>query len=757
MRRLLFLLLALGVAAAPALAQTAEDLLEQGRQAFREERFEDAARAFERAAERAPENAEAHYLIARVYFETPLRDDRKARRALERATDLEPDNVRYLVARLQQLRTEAWNFFAERIREARRLELARKILTLDPENAYAHEELGTAYIRDFWRYRNAIMLPTLRYGNMGYQRDASSTRTLPVQDTDEGFGGDVDPGTGFLSPEGLDDFNEFAAAPDPDQVFLADQFDVEALREQGVPVVSYAGRAQHAYDKAVEHLQKSIEVDPRRRSVYDELMQIYALKGEYADALAMLDEMYKFFPEDDAFWRYLGLAHYRSGNMEAADRSFETALRFMTPEARQAYEDLSFLLPREDRDLYERDPVAFAAQYWTSKDPRYLTTYNERKLEHYFRLTYADLLYGAPDVDLRGWETERGQILVRYGPPRSDVVLVPRTDGLFEARNALAGAVVSTAYNTDASTGDPEAEIRIQNTQSFDAVFSTAAQAFEELNAYNIWEYGPFRFVFEDPFRNGEYRLYSPSAADAATSLLTWQNDYVIKTKETLNRYPERYEYEAPGRRIELPYLVSTFKGEDGQTDLYVHYGVPVADVPEDQDMIEVTARVGTFLVGENRDLLVERRRTIYGLPTAQILSFEQQHLWVDTQAMTAPPGTHDLSVEFETASGQTVAVQRRAVDVPAYDRDALAVSDLLLAYAVEDAPDGQPLGANEIVRDGLSILPAPWSVFNRNQPLYIYFETYNLERGPDGQTDYEVEISLVPKEQAKGVRKLVK
>ena len=66
-------------------AQSQTDPLEEGKQAFREERYADAARIFERVAEKDPANAEAHFLVARVYFETSLFNDKKARRALERA------------------------------------------------------------------------------------------------------------------------------------------------------------------------------------------------------------------------------------------------------------------------------------------------------------------------------------------------------------------------------------------------------------------------------------------------------------------------------------------------------------------------------------------------------------------------------------------------------------------------------------------------------------------------------------------------
>ena len=752
MRRLLLVLALVWAAGAPNNAAAQSESLEEGKQAFREERFADAARIFEREAYSNPESAEAHFLVARVYFETPLDDKRKARRALDIALVLEPDNVEFLVARLQQYRTESWNFVSERLKEARRLEVSRKILKIDPDNAFAHEEFGLVNIRDFWRYRNAIMLPTLSFGYTGATRqsvDPALSAGVAIEDENT----DIDELIQQQEFEG--NFNDITVTGDPDDVFLNDRFDLETLQAQGVPVVNLSKRADRAYQRAIGHLKKAIEVDPRRRSVYDEMMQIFALKGEYEDALLMLEEMYRFFPEDSDLWRYFGLAHYKLGSMDAADRSFSTAFEFMPDVEAQAYEDLHLFLTREEQRLQEVDPVAYAAQYWTSQDPRYLTSYNERKLEHFFRLTYADLLYGSPDLGLRGWDTERGQIMVRYGPPVNDVVLHPSTDGVFSARETLVGAIARTV---DGASGEGTSTVGrvVEGSGSFGNVLSTAGEAFEQMNAYNIWEYGAFRFVFEDPFRNGEYRMYSPPAEASVTQVNSWRNDYVIRSNETIREHPQRYEYIAPGRQIELPFLVTAFKGEAGRTDLFVHYGVPINEYDAAEDMIEITANAGTFLIGAQRDILVERRRTIYGLRTDQVVEFEEQNLWVDTQAMQAPPGDHEVSVEFETASGQTVAVQRRPITVPDFSGARLSLSDIMLAYRVENTADGKALGASEIVRGDLSILPAPWSVYATDWPIYLYFEIYGLGVDPNGATDYDVEIRLSPKQQRKGVRRLI-
>ncbi len=736
--------------ALPVRAQQS-DPMEEGILAFRAGQYEQAVAAFERALKQDPDNAEIYFLLARIYFETPLRDTGKAGDYLEKALEIEPDNVKYLVARLEQLRVDSWNFLVDKVREQQRRDLARKILQLDPDNAYAHEELGRAYIRDFWRYRNAFMFPAYAFqflkGKDPFDPDPTlrlPTELLVLNDAEGGSVGEM-PETA-VTPRTV-----FSDPGNPNRVFLSDQFDVEALKAQGVPVQDLSQRAQRAYDLAIGHLYKALESDPRKREVYDDLMHVFALRGDYQSALEMLQQMYVYFPEDPQLWTYLGLAHYRTGNMVAAAKAFQTAFTYMDPEMEAAYTRLDDILPESEREKYREDPVGYAARFWTSKDPRYLTPYNERKLEHYARLTYADLLYGSPKLGLRGWDTERGRILVRYGIPQRDVIIMPRQLGLL--RDGLSDVAVNQSpaeRASDPTNPQPSPQL-LAGTYGSD--FDVALEA----NTFNVWDYGEFRFVFEDPYRNGEFRLFSPEAKYIATGTDPWLNDYERLARETFRKTPERYAYTPPGRQVELPYLVATFKGSEGTADLYVSYGVPITQYDPATETINLTAQTGTFLVSGERDMLAERRRTLYGLRTAQIVSFAEANLWVDSDHLEAPPGRHEVSVEFETSGGSTVAVQRREVVVPDYASSALMLSDVMLAYRIEEAPDARPVLPSDVVRNGLSIQAAPWSVFSHEQPIYLYFEIYNLAQDETGTTHYEIEAELGPKDTSSGVSKFFK
>lgn len=724
MRRFV-LLFVLAAVAAPVVAQSS---VERGAEAYREGRYAEAVRALGQAVDADPNDAEARYLLARVLYDerNPDRDESRAGREINRAVDLDPDNVLYLVAQLEQLRGDTWNYFQEILRLQRRREIADRILSIDSTNAFAHEEFGVQAIADYYQYRNAIKLPGVQFRSP----DVARSQVDAARDPDLAAGPDVDATASrgdseILTRDVID--QEFFQGEFGEEI--SDRFDVEELRRRGVSVTDYSQRANVAYARAMGHLRQAIQSDPRRRPVYDHLVRLTALSNRWEDVLPDLAEMYVQFPEDPAMWLYTGLVNHRMGQYEAASVAFRQSFDFMDEDMREAYTDLTLILPPDEHRAYQANPETFAERYWTSRDPRFLNTVNERQTEHYARLTTAELLYRSEDLRLPGWDTERGRLHVRYGPPEVDVII----DGGFgEVVNQFSGRI-------EAFADDP----------------------FEKVNRFNVWDYGDgVRFVFEDPTRNGRFRLYSPPAD--VFSLVTARDpsamDFVERAQEEVRRQPERYTFKAPGRQVQLPYRVTAFKGDGGQTDIYVNYGIPVAEsaTPSEgvQEDVNVTVKTGAFLIGPERDLLVERRRTVYGLRGAQIVPFQQTRLWTSTEPMTATPANgYEVSLEFETASGLTSAVQRRAVDVPDFSGEGLRLSDVLLAYFVEEADRPEP---GRVFRDGVSIQPAPWGVFTAGDPVYLYIEAYGLGL-QDGQSSYEVEASLRPKDTARGLRRIAR
>ena len=209
----------------------------------------------------------------------------------------------------------------------------------------------------------------------------------------------------------------------------------------------------------------------------------------------------------------------------------------------------------------------------------------------------------------------------------------------------------------------------------------------------------------------------------------------------------------ASGPQLGLPLLVSSFKGDSQQTDIFANYGTPLDSIHDRSDgMTADYSIISTFVINDKGDTLVERTRNFNYSNMVKV--FPDQDLWVDTQQMQVSSDEHDLKV-VQKADGQTMDMRHRYIKVPDYGRAGLMLSSVMHAYSVEQTENGVPPRTNEIVRRGFTILPAPRKVYSTEWPIYLYFEVYGLALNALGKTDYDVEITLEPKNADRRVRRL--
>ena len=209
----------------------------------------------------------------------------------------------------------------------------------------------------------------------------------------------------------------------------------------------------------------------------------------------------------------------------------------------------------------------------------------------------------------------------------------------------------------------------------------------------------------------------------------------------------------ASGPELGMPLLISSFKGDGRQADIFVNYGTPLDSIHDRSDgMTADYSSISTFVINDQGDTLAERTRNFNYSNMVKV--FPDQDLWVDTQQMQVSSDEHDLMV-VQKADGQTMDMWHRYVKVPNYGRAGLMLSSVMHAYSVEQTENGVPPSTNEIVRRGFTIWPAPRKVYSTEWPIYLYFEVYGLALNALGKTDYDVEITLEPKNADRRVRRL--
>lgn len=113
---------------------------------------------------------------------------------------------------------------------------------------------------------------------------------------------------------------------------------------------------------------------------------------------------------------------YHRGDLARGDDLFRRTLPRLGAALRRVYDDPSWLADSATvaaaRARFPGSDSAFVEAQWKDADPTPATRRNERRLEHWDRMLWADLLFSRPQRHVDGWTTEPGVAWVRYGRPR---------------------------------------------------------------------------------------------------------------------------------------------------------------------------------------------------------------------------------------------------------------------------------------------------------------------------------------------------
>ena len=596
-------------------AQENAHWFERGLVAYESRQFEAAEEAFRKGLKKESKHAEGHYMLAKSLLAQG--DKKQADRSLKRALRNAPDTIKYLELRLEI------GFPNEPILALRTLKLnalAGKMLAIDSLNAAANVHMGYTRLREWNRWRDRLSIRELNPIAVGLANQPAPTNLSQDQ----------------IDQTRIESLEDKSNRP-------RDAFDLERHESMGHTSLDLSERAEKAFPKAEFYLQRALRSEPANRKAFNHLATLYIAHRDFSKLLVLAESVTLRQPDHYQAWLISGYVHYKQGRLTEAENRFASALQHMPPSLRDLYEDPDRILNKDGRRDKAKNKQFNTASFWQHRDPVLLTASNERLLEHYARLTYADLVFSEPKLDMAGRDSERGDIYIRFGEPTREYFL----------SNAMADCKTFT-YNN-----------------------------------FHIFEYPTNRFVFGNAYPTlNEFTLYSP-CAQAFSSLSAIHLDHVILAKETILKTPDRFDYEPAGGRIEFPYLASVFKDAAGAI-VYIPYGVPLQGKPADRD-IYLSIQSGAFLLNEEQGIVTSHRQQVESLKRSSILPFDAATLWLDTQRLEAGPGAYTLSVEFSTGVNNAGGFHRSEVAIPDFTNDRLVMSDILLAYGIEEVTGPEP------------------------------------------------------------------
>jgi hypothetical protein len=205
--------------------------------------------------------------------------------------------------------------------------------------------------------------------------------------------------------------------------------------------------------------------------------------------------------------------------------------------------------------------------------------------------------------------------------------------------------------------------------------------------------------------------------------------------------YPDYYTYKPKGTFIDFVYDRVAFRGDNGKTRLEVYYGVPLNKVcfTKDEDYYYANLKAGIFIHNQKWEPIVKDVQD----KDIQLIAAEadtaSNDLAVDQAVYTIKPGMCFFAIEVMDYNSDNLGTFHDTTYVRSFGYDSLEISDIQSANRIEVVDSTQPLE-----RDNLEIEPNPRRFYFLNQPLYFYWELYNLQINPaTGFSDYTIEYSL--------------
>jgi len=541
------------------------------------------------------------------------------------------------------------------------------------------------------------------------------------------------------------------------------------------------------YEKAITAYFNQYRVNSEHRQAFERFTNV-CLRAEAfqkgAELLGQLVEETGDAVADEVRTLQLQFSMLSGSTERGFDRlqkALETYISSLDPNEQAMYRDLSHVAPPdelkawEDAEGPERD--ALWQTFWNARDSNPATVENERLVEHYRRVLYARNHFSEGQYPF----DRRGEIHVRYGTPddRSNFMLRRHgnTFSVFQpsanpAVDAIRVRNMQSGYVLRVGRGDPVALLdeEIMQLQGFDLgsvdlwANSSESSPFELLKrlvgeSYSVesWVYVPhsLELFFVDQMGGGKFDYPLQTIYEGGDSLGVITGFGLMRRNDThhpqrvaanlIRRSPEEYLHDFGGEPLEYAFDAVSFRADNGATLLDLSYSIPIWQFGEVSDGRGIRTRL------EHRVTLRDSTMSPQFTHEFGFGPFDRpKRKWAESQvkvpayslpaSVVAPTGRFTLAVQVRDETTSRIGVYRKPVTVPDYSGEDLLISDLKLATLI--APSGVQ---GPFVRKGLNITPNPGRLYIRGNPVYVYYELYNLELSNAGRTSYETLYEITP------------
>lgn len=161
---------------------------------------------------------------------------------------------------------------------------------------------------------------------------------------------------------------------------------------------------------------------------------LLADRARWDEMAALASARTKARPAQQWPWYALGIAEHGRGNAGAASAALDTVYARLSAPERERLSSLGRLLSSKNRKFFDTLTVEGKQQltdtYFSLANPTLLTDGNLVWDEFRARVTFAELMWTNEQMNVRGVDSDRGEAIVRWGPPDNVWTTAPDAAGL---------------------------------------------------------------------------------------------------------------------------------------------------------------------------------------------------------------------------------------------------------------------------------------------------------------------------------------
>ncbi len=458
-----------------------------------------------------------------------------------------------------------------------------------------------------------------------------------------------------------------------------------------------------------KHLRAALKQDPRYIDAAALLIVTMGEDHRWEEAREITRGLTRLMPRSGRAWALDGLVLTRMGRWRQAQRSFDRALARMTPRRRAPYDNIAGLLKGSDSlDYVEMTPVKqqhLNNLYWTIQQPLFLTNLNEVRTEFFARLAYVNARWSDPWRGYAGYESDRGAVYVRYGPP--DIWAVLGRDRVSEAFGPNSMSVTGSTLGPAKHMPEP------------DNVIIDASAILERYRSTTVWVYKTSRLRFAFSLVPGYSRA-------------VFAGDHRGFYEQNRAVYPARFDNIPIVRNMDtIEVQVAQFRGDSNTTEIGTFSFVPVGRMVGEVANVRLPLTTGVIVKDTGmRDVVRLQNRE-------QVLGHDSDQVEMRSARFALEPASSVLlRVEALIAPLNAAARSTRTLDVTDFRPDTFMLSDLLVARKLE------PRDSSYSRWTDFLIVPST-GTFRPEEPVSLLWEMYNLEPDSTGEVHYRVSLDI--------------